>query len=146
MKKKISIIFAIILVLALAFAIFSGVFYENFGIVRGLRARHLLKTNPQMREGLKANVPISMKIEEITAKYTKEIDNLKKIRNDARNDFFKLPKDTRDTSEEGIAIKYIYLEAVYDIVLLENQMNLEVSELNLERYSNGKKVRLENIK
>lgn len=145
MKHIILKIVAIVLVLA--FVIFSGIFYENFGVIRGLRAKHLLKVTPEMIEGFKAmGGPISNKIAEIEAEYEKDMAELVEMRDNARNDFFDLPKATRDTSEEGLDIKYIYLDAVYKIVILENQKNLEVATLQVERYTKGREVRFSEFK
>ena len=142
-----SIIFKILGVLVLlSVAIFSGFFYEDFGVIRGLRAKHLLVTTPKMVEGFKAaGGPINAQVATIEAKYITDLAELESIRDNARNNFFKLSKDTRDTSEEGKIQKTLYLNTVYEIVILEYQKNIKVSTLKVDQYTRGKAVRLENI-
>ncbi len=142
-----SIIFKVLgVILLLSIAVFSGVFYEDFGAIRGLRAKHLLVVTPKMLEGFKAvGGPINAQVATIEAKYLIDLAELESVRDKARNDFFKLPRDTRDTSEEGKIQKTRYLAAAYDISILEFQKNLEVSALRVNQYTVGKTIRLENI-
>jgi hypothetical protein len=142
-----SIIFKVLgAILLLSAAVFSGVFYEDFGAIRGLRAKHLLVTTPKMLEGFKAvGGPINAQVTTIEAKYITDLAELESKRDNARNTFFKLPKDTRDTSEEGKTQKTRYLDAAYEMVIIENQKNLEVATLKVDQYTKGKVIRLENI-
>lgn len=144
MKRKILIVLGVVLLIV--GSVFSGVFYEDFGLIRGLRAKHLLAITPEMLTSFRElSGPINMKIEEIEAQYEKDLAALEATRDKARNDFFDLPKKTRDTSEEGILVKYTYLDAVYKIVILENQKNLEVATLQVDRYTKGWVIRSGNI-
>lgn len=144
MKKIICVGFLSTLLILVV--VFSGIFNENFGLIRGLRAKHLLETTPKMLEGFKEiGGPAKKRLAEIETKYNTEISNLMDIRDKARNDFFKISKDTRDTSKEGHDIKFTYLDAVYNIVILEHQKNMEMSAVNVERYTKGREVRLSNI-
>lgn len=145
MKKIILISLGVIILITSV--VFSGLFNEDFGLIRGLRAKHLLKTNPTMIQELDANgVLMQSRITEIENKYNSEISNLMSIRDKARNDFFNLDKNTRDTSEEGYDVQYTYLDAVYKIVILEHQRNMEVSGVHVERYSRGREIRLTNFR
>ena len=142
-----SIIFKVLgVILLLSAAVFSGVFYNDFGVIRGLRAKHLLVVTPKMLEGFKTvGGPINAQVTIIEAKYITDLAALESTRDKARNDFFKLPKDTRDTSEEGKIQKTHYLDAAYEMAIIENQKNLEVATLRVDQYTRGKVIRLENI-
>ncbi len=99
-----------------------------------------------MLEGFKEiGGPINAQVQNIEAKYEIDLALLEQSGDKARNDFFKLPKDTRDTSVEGKNQKYIYEDSAYNISILEHQKNIEVSTLRLDRYKRGRAVRLENI-
>ena len=143
-----SIIFKVLgVILLLSIAVFSGVFYEDFGAIRGLRAKHLLTLSPKMLEAYK-NTPggdSEDRIAVIEAKYITDLAVLESIRDKARNDFFKLPKNTRETSEEGLIQKNLYLAAAYDISLIEYQRDLEVATIRVVQYTRSKTIRLANI-
>lgn len=81
----------------------------------------------------------------IEAKYVIDLAELESIRDKARNDFFKLPKNTRETSEEGMTQKNLYLVAAYNIALIEYQRDLEVATISVAQYTRSKTIRLANL-